>query len=273
MHFSTRLPGGFWTVEVRQPGAVASLPYHRRARGDDVRAAGRWNDHAAGSVPARRSDRRSLAPVDRGGAASVRRRPVSRRAWLSDSLRLREAIVAGLDVSDRVRDRAGQRGDAVGRAAVHARARDAARSRRGVEIAPLLLHTGVASLENHEPPYEEYYRVPRQTADRVNAARRAGNRVIAVGTTVVRALETVTDASGTTVSWGGLDGSRGHRRSSAAVGKRLDLRVSRTARHASVAPREREWPTSPRARVPRGATARISLARIRRFTLDSRARY
>ena len=71
---------------------------------------------------------------------------------------------------------------------------------RGVEIAPLLLHTGVASLENHEPPYEEFYRVPRQTADRVNAARRAGHRVIAVGTTVVRALETVTDASGTTVS-------------------------------------------------------------------------
>ena len=66
----------------------------------------------------------------------------------------------------------------------------------GVEIAPLVLHTGVASLENHEPPYEEYYRVPRQTAERVNAARRAGHRVIAVGTTVVRALETVTDDSG-----------------------------------------------------------------------------
>src|SRR6185295_18098209 len=69
---------------------------------------------------------------------------------------------------------------------------------KGVQIAPLLLHTGVASLEDHEPPYEEYYRVPRQTAERVNAARRAGGRVIAVGTTVVRALETVTDDSGTT---------------------------------------------------------------------------
>jgi S-adenosylmethionine:tRNA ribosyltransferase-isomerase len=74
----------------------------------------------------------------------------------------------------------------------------------GVEIAPLLLHTGVASLEDHEPPYEEYYRVPRHTAERVNAARRAGGRVIAVGTTVVRALETVTDETGTTfpgVGW------------------------------------------------------------------------
>jgi S-adenosylmethionine:tRNA ribosyltransferase-isomerase len=69
---------------------------------------------------------------------------------------------------------------------------------RGVGITPLVLHTGVASLENHEPPYEEYYRVPRHTAERVNAARRAGYRVFAVGTTVVRALETVTDDSGAT---------------------------------------------------------------------------
>ena len=68
----------------------------------------------------------------------------------------------------------------------------------GIQIAPLVLHTGVASLENHEPPYEEYYRVPRDTADRVNVARRAGHLIIAVGTTVVRALETVTDDGGTT---------------------------------------------------------------------------
>lgn len=68
---------------------------------------------------------------------------------------------------------------------------------RGVQIAPLLLHTGVASLEEHEPPYEEPYRVPLETARLVNAARAAGRRVVAVGTTVVRALETVTDAEGT----------------------------------------------------------------------------
>src|SRR5262249_12860409 len=69
---------------------------------------------------------------------------------------------------------------------------------QGVLIAPLLLHTGVASLEQHEPPYEEFYRVPRDTAERVNMAKRAGRRVIAVGTTVVRALETVTDDRGIT---------------------------------------------------------------------------
>jgi len=67
---------------------------------------------------------------------------------------------------------------------------------KGVQIAPLILHTGVASLEDHEPPYEEYYRVPLETARLINATRAAGRRVIAVGTTVVRALETVVDETG-----------------------------------------------------------------------------
>lgn len=71
---------------------------------------------------------------------------------------------------------------------------------QGVQFAPLLLHTGVASLEDHEPPYAEYYRVPEETARAVNLARADGKRVIAVGTTVVRALETVTDADGRTHS-------------------------------------------------------------------------
>jgi S-adenosylmethionine:tRNA ribosyltransferase-isomerase len=67
---------------------------------------------------------------------------------------------------------------------------------KGIQIAPLILHTGVASLEKHEPPYEEFYHVPLETARLVNATHAAGKRVIAVGTTVVRALETVTDAEG-----------------------------------------------------------------------------
>ena len=68
--------------------------------------------------------------------------------------------------------------------------------RKGVEIARLVLHTGVSSQEAHEPPYEEWYRVPLATAKAVNSARWDGQRVIAVGTTVVRALETVTDEEG-----------------------------------------------------------------------------
>jgi S-adenosylmethionine:tRNA ribosyltransferase-isomerase len=67
---------------------------------------------------------------------------------------------------------------------------------KGVGIAPLLLHTGVASLEASEPPYAEYYRVSAATAHRVNDTRRNGGRVIAIGTTVVRALESVVDEHG-----------------------------------------------------------------------------
>jgi S-adenosylmethionine:tRNA ribosyltransferase-isomerase len=67
---------------------------------------------------------------------------------------------------------------------------------RGIQVAPLILHTGVASLEDHEPPYEEYYRVPHSTARLVESTIAAGSRVVAVGTTVVRALESATDEKG-----------------------------------------------------------------------------
>lgn len=68
--------------------------------------------------------------------------------------------------------------------------------RRGVEVVPLTLHTGVASLEAGEEPLPERYRVPATTAAAVNATRAAGGRIIAVGTTVTRALETVADDDG-----------------------------------------------------------------------------
>ncbi|HEX2171810.1 MAG TPA: S-adenosylmethionine:tRNA ribosyltransferase-isomerase [Dehalococcoidia bacterium] len=67
---------------------------------------------------------------------------------------------------------------------------------RGVGFARLTLHTGVASLERTERPYEEAYRVPPETVEAVEAARRAGGRVVAVGTTVVRALESAADERG-----------------------------------------------------------------------------
>jgi S-adenosylmethionine:tRNA ribosyltransferase-isomerase len=67
---------------------------------------------------------------------------------------------------------------------------------RGVSVAPLVLHTGVSSPEKHEPPIPEPYRVPASTAHLVNAVRKAGGRVVAVGTTVVRALETVAAGDG-----------------------------------------------------------------------------
>jgi S-adenosylmethionine:tRNA ribosyltransferase-isomerase len=68
---------------------------------------------------------------------------------------------------------------------------------KGVVVAPIVLHTGVASLEAGEPPYPERFRVTGCTADAVNRARASHHRVVAVGTTVVRALETVAALDGT----------------------------------------------------------------------------
>jgi S-adenosylmethionine:tRNA ribosyltransferase-isomerase len=68
---------------------------------------------------------------------------------------------------------------------------------KGVGVTPVVLHTGVASLESDELPYPEHAHVSPTTAMRVNATRAAGGRVIAVGTTVVRALESAVDCEGT----------------------------------------------------------------------------
>ncbi len=61
---------------------------------------------------------------------------------------------------------------------------------RGIGFAPLTLHTGVSSLEGEEEPYPEPYDVPPATARLVDLTRQHGGRVIALGTTVVRAVET-----------------------------------------------------------------------------------
>ena len=69
---------------------------------------------------------------------------------------------------------------------------------RGVTVLPLVLHTGVSSPELHEPPAPERFAVPAATARTVSAARAAGGRVVAVGTTVTRALESATGEDGVT---------------------------------------------------------------------------
>jgi S-adenosylmethionine:tRNA ribosyltransferase-isomerase len=72
---------------------------------------------------------------------------------------------------------------------------------RGVQIARLVLHAGVSSLESEldgteiPPVYPEPFDVPRSTAEQVNLTRASGRKVVAVGTTVVRALETAWDGS------------------------------------------------------------------------------
>lgn len=67
---------------------------------------------------------------------------------------------------------------------------------RGVQFAPVTLHTGVASPEAHEPPYPELFEVPGASARLINAARAGGGRVLAVGTTAVRAVESAAGPDG-----------------------------------------------------------------------------
>jgi S-adenosylmethionine:tRNA ribosyltransferase-isomerase len=66
----------------------------------------------------------------------------------------------------------------------------------GVRIAPITLHCGVSSLESHEAPPAERFAVPAATADLVNHTRAVGGRVVAVGTTVTRALESAARPDG-----------------------------------------------------------------------------
>jgi S-adenosylmethionine:tRNA ribosyltransferase-isomerase len=85
---------------------------------------------------------------------------------------------------------------------------------RGIAVAPITLHTGVSSPERHEPPFPEEYEVPEATARLVNLTRAASGRVIAVGTTVVRALETVAASDGSVARGAGwtsliIDSDRG----------------------------------------------------------------
>jgi len=195
IHVSTRLPGGFWTVEVRSPAPAASVP------SDDGRAGMTFAAAAGGTVTL-------LAPYPLERAIDARS-----RLWIA-AVQLPGGVVPYLAAHGfpirygYVRSAwptamyqtvfATEPGSAEMPSAGRPFTPELVTRlvSRGVEIAPLVLHTGVSSQESHEPPYEEFYRVPRQTAARVNAAKRAGARVIAVGTTVVRALETVTDDSG-----------------------------------------------------------------------------
>ena len=197
LHLSTRLPGGFWSVEVRQPGAPASAPYPH------ARAAMAFQLPAGGEATLL-APYPLIDPLDgpsRLFIAAVRlpapvveyleeygfpiRYSYVKQAWPSAMYQ----TVFATEPGSAEMPSAGRpfTPELVTRLVS-----------RGVQIAPVLLHTGVASLEKHEPPYEEFYRVPPHTAELANATRRAGRRIVAVGTTVVRALETVTDETGAT---------------------------------------------------------------------------
>jgi S-adenosylmethionine:tRNA ribosyltransferase-isomerase len=79
----------------------------------------------------------------------------------------------------------------------------AAVSARGAAVVPVVLHAGVASVESGEPPGRERCIVPDSTADVINALKRRGGRILAVGTTSTRAIES---AAGPTGDVTGFDG-------------------------------------------------------------------
>jgi S-adenosylmethionine:tRNA ribosyltransferase-isomerase len=196
LHLSTELPGGFWTVEIRQPGVVASLPC-RTAR------AGTRYCLPAGGHATLLAPYPATAPIDSSSRLWIAavHLPGSRLEYLErHGFPIRYSYVkqrwpGSMYQTVFATEPGSAEMPSAGRPFTPELVTRLIAS--GVQIAPLLLHTGVASLEDHEPPYEEYYRVPRETAELANTARLAGHRVIAVGTTVVRALETVTDSRGT----------------------------------------------------------------------------
>jgi S-adenosylmethionine:tRNA ribosyltransferase-isomerase len=193
VHLSGRLMAGLWAVEVRRPSLRGSEPWFEGTAGAVVRLAG------GGTVEL-------LAPLSPSASGPA-------RLWVA-SIRL------PTDVNDYLRRHGrpirygyvtrewdiGRYQTVFGFRPGSAEMPSAARPftpeivsqlvAAGVAFAPLLLHTGVSSPESHEPPYPEQFEVGRTTAARVNDARREGQRVIAIGTTAVRALETVADDHG-----------------------------------------------------------------------------
>ena len=135
---------------------------------------------------------------------------------------------------------------------------------RGIAVAPIVLHTGVSSLEAGESPYPERFRVPAATARLVETTRAAGGRVIAVGTTVVRALESAVRPDGSVAAaegWTSLvvTPERGVR----VVDGLLTGWHEPDSSHLGAA-RGGRRPGTRRALVRRGAGARLPLARVRR---------
>jgi S-adenosylmethionine:tRNA ribosyltransferase-isomerase len=179
IHFSTALADGTWLVEPRIPDGASSRPNAAVAAGQLI------------ALP--------------GGAELVLRRRATQRLWQA---RLSTAVVPYLlRHGEPIRySYAAQRWPlddyqtVFGRTPGSAEMPSAARPftpavvtelvTRGVTIAPITLHCGVSSLEAGEDPYPEQYDVPPATVRQVELARRSGGRVIAIGTTVVRALET-----------------------------------------------------------------------------------
>jgi S-adenosylmethionine:tRNA ribosyltransferase-isomerase len=192
LHLSTRLPAGLWTVEVRARSGAGSQPFPHRLDAEELTLPG--GAHADLLAQYLSSDRpprlwvaslRLPLPVTeylfRYG--SPIRYGVRSRKWGIASYQNVYAIEPGsVEMPSAGRPFTPELITAL--------------VARGIGVTPVILHTGVSSLEAGEPPYEEYYSVPHHTANLVNAVHASGGRVIAVGTSTVRALETTVDELG-----------------------------------------------------------------------------
>ncbi|MFF0065211.1 S-adenosylmethionine:tRNA ribosyltransferase-isomerase [Streptomyces sp. NPDC005279] len=193
VHFSTRGDDGRWAVELRRPdGAGSTLPRAGGPAGAVVRLPG-GGQLVLQEPLAPGADRLWWAsvPVDVPELLSRYGRPIRYRYTTQDQPLAAYQTVFALPSPD-----------GAGSAEMPSAARPftaplvAELVSRGVQFAPITLHTGVASAEAHEPPYPEPFEVPATTAWLVNAARAGGGRIVAVGTTAVRALESAAGPGG-----------------------------------------------------------------------------
>ncbi len=185
VHFSTALPDGDWLVELRAAGGAATVPY----RGG---TAGQRFSLPAGAVltlGARFTGRLWRARLSTAAVPYLLRHgsPIRYsyvdRAWPIESY---QTVFAARPGSAEMPSAGRPFTPAIVSRLVT----------RGITIAPVTLHTGVSSLEGNEDPYPEPFDVPPATARLVSLTRRHGGRVIAAGTTVVRALETAARVTG-----------------------------------------------------------------------------
>jgi S-adenosylmethionine:tRNA ribosyltransferase-isomerase len=185
LHVSTRRPDGGWLVELRRRDRVATVPYRGGAAGDRLPLAG----GATVRLRAPAGGRLWVADLDAPMPAYLlaHGRPIRYGYVPRDWPLAAYQTVFATEPGSAEMPSAGRpfTADLVTRLVT-----------AGVGFAPVTLHTGVASLESPEPPYPEWYAVPPVTARLVTQARRAGNRVVAVGTTAARALETVAGPDG-----------------------------------------------------------------------------
>ena len=182
-----RMPADWWVVELRC--ADGSSPYERPGAREALSLAG--GATAVVVAPYAGGARLRLARFD--ADTGVEEYLARHGRPIRYALRVRR--LAARCLPDRLRDRAGQRRDAERRAPVHARAGHGAR-REGDPGRSDHPPRRVSSPERHETPQPERYSVPPETARLVDAVHAWDRRVVAVGTTVVRALETAAAPTG-----------------------------------------------------------------------------